>query len=199
MVLEQFSYRVLVVSASEKFAHEMGSLLQERTFRTKCVTNAGEARRSILEKTYDYVIVNTPLRDEFGSRLCVDASAHTGTLAVIFTASDLYEDIMQKITPHGVFVIRKPASQQTIRQAVSLLISAREKIRTIEKKAGKAENKLEEIRIVNKAKWYLIDNEDMSESDAHKYIEKQAMDAGITKKQVAQIIIDRYFSQKEKL
>ena len=77
------------------------------------------------------------------------------------------------------------------------MISAREKIRTIEKKAGKAENKLEEIRIVNKAKWFLIDNEDMTESEAHKYIEKQAMDAGITKQQVAQIIIDRYFSQQK--
>lgn len=199
MALEQFSYRALVVSSSEKFTKEICFLLQERRFQTECVTNSGEARRSILEKTYDYVIVNAPLRDEFGSRLCVDASARAGTLAVIFTASDLYEEIMQKTMHYGVFVIRKPASQQTVQQAVSLLISAREKIRSIEKKAGKAENKLEEIRIVNKAKWFLIENEDMSESEAHKYIEKQAMDAGITKKQVAQIIIDRYFSQKEKL
>ena len=199
MALEQFSYRALIVSLSEKFTTELSFLLRERRFEVSCATNAGEARRAILEKTFDYVIVNAPLRDEFGSRLCVDASAHTGTLAVIFTATDVYEDIMQKTMPHGVFVIRKPASQQTITQAVTLLISAREKIRTIEKKAGKAENKLEEIRIVNKAKWFLIDNENMSESDAHKYIEKQAMDAGITKKQVAQMIIDRYFLHKENI
>jgi len=199
MALEQFSYRSLVVSSSEKFTKEICFLLRERRFKIDCVTNAGEARRSILEKTYDYVIVNAPLSDEFGSRLCLDASSRAGTLAVIFTSSDVYEDIMHKTITQGVFVVRKPSSQQTVMQAVSLLISAREKIRTIEKKAGKAENKLEEIRIVNKAKWFLIDNEDMSESDAHKYIEKQAMDAGITKKQVAQIIIDRYFSQKEKL
>ena len=52
--------------------------------------------------------------------------------------------------------------------------------------------KLEEIRVVNKAKWYLIDNEDMSENDAHKYIEKAAMDSGITKKQAAQMIVEKY-------
>ena len=72
------------------------------------------------------------------------------------------------------------------------MISAREMLRTVEKKAGKAEDKLQEIRIVNKAKWFLIDNEDMSESDAHRYIEQQAMAAGITKRQAAQIVIDRY-------
>ena len=161
-------------------------------FQSDCVISAGEARRTLQERVYDYVIVNAPLRDEFGSRLCIDASVNPGTVAVIFAAADVYEEIMQKTSHHGVFVIRKPSSQQTILQAVSLLVSAREKIRAVEKKAGKAESKLEEIRIVNKAKWFLIDNEDMSENEAHKAIEKLAMDSGITKKQAAQIIIDRY-------
>ena len=192
MALEQRSYRALVVSSSEKFTKEIGFLLREKRFETDCVNNAGEARRILQERTYDFVIVNAPLKDEFGSRLCIDASVNSGTIAVIFAASDIYEEITQKTSHNGVFVIRKPSSQQTVLQAISLLVSAREKIRAVEKKAGKAENKLEEIRIVNKAKWFLIDNEDMSENEAHKYIEKLSMDSGITKKQAAQIIIDRY-------
>ena len=192
MTFEQIIYRALVASSSEKFTGEIGSLLRERSFRNDFVTNAGEARRRLQERSYDFVIVNAPLKDEFGSRLCIDSSVNSGTIAVIFAASDIYEEITQKTAHHGVFIIRKPSSRQTILQAVSLLISAREKIRVIEKKAGKAENKLEEIRIVNKAKWFLIDNEGMSESEAHKYIGKLAMDSGITKKQAAQIVIDRY-------
>ncbi len=192
MSLEQLRYQALVVSSSERFMQEISSLLHERNFHTDHVTNAGEARRSLTEKSYDFVIVNAPLKDEFGSRLCIDVTEHIGTLAVIFASSDVYEDIMQRTVSHGVFVVRKPSSQQTVMQAVSLLISAREMLRTVQKKAGKAEDKLQEIRIVNKAKWFLIDNEDMSESDAHQYIEKQAMNAGITKRQAAQIVIDRY-------
>ena len=138
------------------------------------------------------MIVNAPLADEFGTRLCMDVSLSPGTVAVIFVPSEVYDEIVNKSAPHGVFVIRKPVAQQTVVQSLSLLISARERLRSVEKKAGKAENKLEEIRVVNKAKWVLIDNEDMSENDAHKYIEKAAMDAGITKKQAAQIIIEKY-------
>ena len=192
MTLEQVRYQALVVSPSERFMQEISSLLRERHFHTDHVTNAGEARRVLTEKSYDFVIVNAPLSDEFGSRLCIDVTDHVGTLAVIFAPSDVYEDIMQRTVSYGVFVIRKPSSQQTIIQALSLLISAREMLRTVEKKAGKAEDKLQEIRIVNKAKWFLIDNEDMSEIDAHRYIEQQAMAAGITKRQAAQIVIDRY-------
>ena len=192
MALVQRSYRALIVSKSEKFTTEFGSLLSVEQFQKDSVQNAGQARRSVLEKSYDLVIVNAPLTDEFGTRLCMDISLSAGTIAVIFAPSEVYDEIVHKVTPHGVFVVKKPAPQQTIIQSLSLLISARERLRSVEKKAGKAQNKLEEIRVVNKAKWYLIDNEDMSENDAHKYIEKTAMDAGITKMQAAQMMIEKY-------
>ena len=192
MALSERIYRALIVSKSEKFTAEFGSLLSVEQFQRDSAQNAGQARRGVLEKAYDLVIVNAPLTDEFGTRLCMDISLSPGTVAVILAPSEVYDEIVHKVTPYGVFVIKKPASQQTIIQSLSLLISARERLRSVEKKAGKAENKLEEIRVVNKAKWYLIDNESMSENDAHKYIEKAAMDSGITKKQAAQMIIERY-------
>ena len=190
----QYSYRVLLVSLSEKFNTEIGSLLQDSfdAGAVDCVTCAGEARRCMLEKTYDVIVVNAPLRDEFGSRLCMDASMLSGTVAALFASTDVFEEIAQKVAPRGVFVIRKPAAKQTIAQSFSLLISARERLRTVEKKAGKAESKLDEIKAVNRAKWLLIDNENRSENEAHKYIEKAAMDAGITKMQAAQMIIERF-------
>ena len=193
-MMMQYSYRVLLVSLSEKFNSEIGSLFQERfsAAAVDCASSAGEARRSLLEKTYDFVVVNAPLRDEFGSRLCMDASVSSGTVAVMFAATDVFEEITGKVAPHGVFVVRKPAAMQTVVQSFSLLVSARERLRSVEKKAGKAQSKLDEIKVVNRAKWLLIDNEDMSENDAHKYIEKSAMDSGITKTQAAQMIIEKY-------
>lgn len=194
MAPEQYHYRVLIVSLSEKFNSEISSLLQDgfTVDSVDCASGAGEARRALLEKTYDFVIVNAPLRDEFGSRLCMDASMSSGVVAAMFAASDVYDEIVQKVAPRGVFVIRKPAAKQTVSQSFSLLVSARERLRSVEKKAGKAENKLDEIKAVNRAKWLLIDNEAMSEAEAHRYIEKAAMDSGITKKQAAQMIIEKY-------
>ena len=193
-MMEQRYYRALIVSRSEQFIKEICSLLTVEEFESDSADNAGEARRMLLERSYDFVIINTPLPDEFGSRLGLDACASSGTIAVLFAMSDVYDEIVHKTVSHGVFIIKKPASASVIRQSLSLLISARERLRAVEKKAGKAESKLDEIRVVNKAKWLLIDSEDMSENNAHKYIEKTAMDAGITKKKAAQMIIEKYQS-----
>ena len=49
-----------------------------------------------------------------------------------------------------------------------------------------------EIRLVNKAKWLLISELKMSEPDAHRYVEKQAMDRCVTRRRIAEEIIKTY-------
>ena len=65
-------------------------------------------------------------------------------------------------------------------------------MRKSEKKALSIEEKMEEIRIVNRAKWLLISELKMDEQGAHRYIEKQAMDRCILKRIVAEEIIKTY-------
>jgi len=185
-------YRMLLVSSGEKFIQEISNYLQGDQYQKDKSRSASDARCKLLENPYDIVIVNAPLPDEFGSRLCMDASRNNGTIAVIFAANDTFEEIYAKESVHGVFVVRKPTSRSLITQALSLTVCARERLRNLEKKAVKAESKLDDFRIANKAKWLLIEHEDMSESEAHRYVEKSAMDAGITKRLAAQIIINSY-------
>ena len=54
------------------------------------------------------------------------------------------------------------------------------------------EEKMAEIRLVNRAKWLLIDKKKIDEPEAHRYIEKQAMNRCVTKVQIAREIIDSY-------
>ena len=57
---------------------------------------------------------------------------------------------------------------------------------------GSLEWILEEIRLVNRAKWLLISELKMSEPDAHHYITHQAMDRCCAKRTVAEEIIRLY-------
>ena len=52
--------------------------------------------------------------------------------------------------------------------------------------------KMQEIRQVNRAKWLLIENLKMTETDAHHYIEKQAMDRCVSRREIAMGIIKIY-------
>ena len=62
----------------------------------------------------------------------------------------------------------------------------------MEEKTVSVEEEMKEIRLVNRAKWLLIDQLKMTENEAHKFIEKQAMDRCVTKKKIAENIILTY-------
>ena len=93
---------------------------------------------------------------------------------------------------HGVFTLPKQTSKPTLLTAINWMSSARERLRKTEKKTLSIEEKMEEIRIVNRAKWILIRELKLDEPEAHRYIEKQAMDRCVSKREVAEKIIKTY-------
>ncbi|MBQ6206986.1 MAG: ANTAR domain-containing protein, partial [Oscillospiraceae bacterium] len=70
--------------------------------------------------------------------------------------------------------------------------AVRERLRMSEKKRASVEEKIEEIRLVNRAKWRLIERLGMNEADAHRYIEKQAMNQRVSRRKVAESILLTY-------
>jgi response regulator NasT len=76
--------------------------------------------------------------------------------------------------------------------ALSLARSVYNKLRKVQREKDQLRKKIEDIRIVDRAKCILISLFNMSEKEAHKYIEKQAMDMRITKRAVAERIIKTY-------
>ena len=176
MVFGNNLYSVLVVSAAEKFNDTIASLLPSNSYDpVRYVSNIAAAKRAFLEQRYDFVIINTPLPDELGARFAMDTCSGTGTVALLLVRSDIYEEVCDKVTASGVFTISKPTTVQVLAQALRWMGAVRERLRRLEKKATSIEEKMEEIRLVNRAKWLLIEKRNMSEADAHRHIEKQAM------------------------
>ena len=127
-----------------------------------------------------------------GIRFSIDISDKTRSLVLFLVRNDLYDDIYDRLVPYGIFILQKPISKNLFQTSLSWLISAREKIRKNEKKTLSFEEKMNEIRLVNRAKWLLISELKMSEPDAHRYIEKQAMDRCESKRKIAEEIINTY-------
>ncbi len=186
-------YNLLVVSSSQGFSESMQQLLQQNDRVTvKYVSSVSIAQRSLLERSYDLLIINTPLTDEFGSRFSIDASLKHNAIAMLVVKGDVYEGVYSKVVDHGVYVLPKPISSHQMQRAIEWMCATRERIRVFEKKTVTLEERMSEIRIVNHAKWLLIEKQNMSEADAHRYIEKQAMDKCVSKAEIAKEIIDSY-------
>ncbi len=193
MSLKERSYRVLVVSAAEKLNTALSPLLAEAQYDPiLVVSNVSAAKRAWSEQEFDFVIINSPLPDDPGIRLAIDLSASQGTVVLLFVRAELHEDIFDKVVEHGVFTLSKPVPVPAIAHALRWMESARERLRSMEKKTLSFEEKMEEIRLVNRAKWLLISELKMDEPQAHRYIEKQAMDRCVQRREVAEEIIQTY-------
>lgn len=189
-------YRTLFVSANPSFTQALLTMLPEKRFQVTCAASDAQARQEAARRDYDLVLVNTPLPDDFGSALAQDLSKRKGTVALVFLRHEVYAELADKLTPQGVFTFSKPAPMQNVALALDFLCSARERLRALEEKSvrteEKMEEKMEEIRLINHAKWILIRELKMEEPEAHRYLEKQAMDRSLSRRDVAQKVIQTY-------
>ena len=193
MVFQERTYSVLLVSASEKFNTTIMPLLPTTDYwPVNTAKSVGEAQRRLLEESYDIVLINAPLPDDFGMQLAIDTCSNSGAGVLLLVKNEHFSEIDAKVVTYGVMTLSKPTSLQMIAQSLRVLCATRERLRQMEAKQVTVEEKIEEIRLVNRAKWMLIECLSMAEADAHRYIEKQAMDLRISKREVAENIIKTY-------
>lgn len=186
-------YSILIVSATDRFTSAFADLLPEtRYYPVHTAASVSAAKRILAEKTFDFVIVNAPLPDDIGTRFAIDTCTSKQSAVLLLVKNEIHAGIHDKVVEYGVFTLPKPTSKPTLIHALNWMESARERLRQLEKKTLSIKEKMAEIRLVNKAKWILISELKMSEPDAHRYIEKQAMDRCITKQTIAEEIIKTY-------
>ena len=191
MELKIRQYRVLIVSAQPKFNESLGELIGMRAYyEYETVTSVSSAKQTLGERSFDIVIINAPLPDDDGVRFAVDRSSANSGAVLLIVRNEYYASIFEQVCPYGIYTLPKPSPKQIVTQAFDWLESSCERLKRLEKRSASLEEKMAEIRLINKAKWLLISNEGLSENEAHHRIEKLAMDRCVTKRQIAEEIIE---------
>ena len=192
MVTGKRKYRVLVAGANDKLGESIAALLPKNEYEPPVfAASVGEIRRLALESTMDLVVLNTPLKDEFGTRLALDL-ADQNISVLLLVSSEVYDQVCFKVEDDGVLTLPKPITRQGITTAIRLLTAMRGKVLRLDRKNQALQEKMMDIRTVNRAKWLLIQQLRMTEDEAHYYIEKQAMDTRLSRREVAENIIRSY-------
>ena len=187
---KDIQHSLLIVSASAQFDSIVKNALAGKSLMAVDVKKSvSVARRCVLERYYDIVVINSPLPDETGVDFALDVTNMSRASILIVAARENYEDILERVTDMGILVLSKPFPRGRMSQFVRFLMADQGKIRLLEKKILSLEEKLEETRLVDKAKLILIQKERMSEDEAHRFIGKQAMDNGISRRRAAEMIL----------
>jgi len=192
MSFEEQAYSVLVVSSSESFNTAMASMLPKTSFQPIVyAASIAMAQRAVAERDFDFIIINAPLKDDLGVRFAIDSS-NKKALVLILIQNEILADVNAKVSAFGVFTLAKPMSKPSMDNAIRWLLTTKKRLGKAEKNSAKMEDKMQEIRLVNKAKWLLISKEGLLEPEAHRYLEKEAMNRCVSKKDIADEIIRKY-------
>ena len=194
MSMEVHSYSVLLISASQKINAAIKDAVPPGKFEpVLSADNIYSAKCLMNERDFDLVILNSPLPDDSGIHFLLDASEQfRSTVFILLVRSETYPDIYDAMSSHGIFMLSKPLSLTTLNTCIQWIESSIARIYENNKKNFTLEEKMTEIRIVNRAKWLLIEKNNISETEAHKYIEQTAMKRCVSKKAIAEEILAQY-------
>ena len=183
--------KILIVSSSERFDMLVRKTLSRQRFTAIDVRkNASSGRRLFWEKDYDLIVINCPLPDEFGHEFALDVSERSNASILLVVPGEIYEEVLEHVTDRGILVLAKPAMENRIDKAIRLMMAIQRRMQALERKMQSISDKMEEARIVNKAKLLLIEQKHMTEDEAHRLIGRQAMDNGVTRRRIAEQILD---------
>ena len=141
---------------------------------------------------YDAVVVSVPLRSEFGLDYVAESSKRTCAPIIVLAGADIAEDVQRRIKFTGAFVLAKPFSKSVLMQTIRMAAVAKENIDRLEREKTELQGKLDDTRIINRAKCLLIQYLNMAEEQAHKHIQKMAMDTRKSQREIAEDILKTY-------
>lgn len=186
---------VLLVSNTNTTLQLLSSFMTEQTIsRLVTASDGASARREILDTDFDLIIIDSPLKDELGVGFALDAADKATSGIIYVTKYENLYDANEELEEAGVFVLPKPISPELFYQSIRLLTASRRRLTKLVNENNKLQTKIQEIRLVDRAKCVLIQYLSMTEEEAHRHIEKQAMDLRLSRKKVAERILIRYES-----
>ena len=186
---------VLIVSKTQQSITPLSSLLEEEGYCcTATAFSSREAKEKLHDGAFDLIVVNTPLCDCSGLELSFYMADNTRAGVLLFIKSEALGQCRKSLEEHGVFPVPKPISRSYFHQTVKMWEVSKRRLMGLERGNLELKNQVEEIKLINRAKLVLMQCLAMSEPQAHRYLEKQAMDMRQSKRKVAEQVHNTYES-----
>lgn len=141
---------------------------------------------------FDAVVVSAPLRSEFGLEFVNVVSKKTKAPIIVLARADIADDVQKRVKFTGAFVLPKPFTASVLKQTVKMAAVAQENFNRLQSEKTELQGKLDDVKIIDRAKCCLIQYLNMTEAQAHKHIQKTAMETRRNQREIAEDILRTY-------
>ena len=183
--------KLFINAKTEEICGNIAAALEELSAEVVCCFD-DELEKSEDFSGYNAIIVSTPLRSEFGLNFVAEVSKKSDAAIVILARADIAEDVQNRIKFTGAFVIGKPFPKSSLAQSVKMALLAKENINRLEQEKSELSKQLDDVKVIDRAKCCLIEYLNLTENQAHRHIQKLAMDTRRTQREIAEDILRTY-------
>jgi response regulator NasT len=184
--------RDLLLSANEKAARSFVSCIQSSFPAAFVFAPCAEKIPQDAAANCDLIFVNDAGDGAIGPATVETLLGRTHAQIIYLAPQDIFEKVKPAMITRGVVTLSKPVSRQSLILCVDLLQAVRVREAQIRKEKERLEQSLRDSKLVSRAKLVLIQVLGMTEPQAHRQIEKQAMDQQLPRGQVAMNILRLY-------
>ena len=187
--MEAESHSVLLVSRDNKIVTQISAFLVAPLFELTTTSDFNEARRLATERSFNIIIADSG--DGYDTDFAINVADSYSTI-LLLVPNEHFDEISYRVEGYGILTITKPFEPFYFYNMVKIAIAVQYKVQVLSSQTTKLKVKMEEIKQVNRAKMLLMSNMNMSEQEAHRYIEKEAMDRGMKRTAISEEIIKTY-------
>lgn len=184
--------RVLIAEDEALIRLDLKEMLQEEGFEVVAeVADGASAVRLTRELRPDLVIldVKMPVMDGIQA---AEEIANERLAAILMLTAFSQRDLVEQARRAGAMAyLVKPFQKHDLLPAVEIAAGRFRDLSGLEREVDDLQGRLEARKLVERAKGLLQEREGMSEGDAFRFVQRQAMERRLTMRQVAEQIIER--------
>lgn len=187
---------ILIIAKNNDVCSAVSQLLTELEFNKIVTYTSGAVARGIDTAVFDIIIVSMPLSDEYGLDLVAAIYKNTKAGIVVLAKKDIAEEVQKKLNFTGAYVLPRPFSKAVFLQTIKFSEVAKSNLIRLEQEKEELSQQLQDLKLINRAKALLMEYLKLSEEQAHRHIQKQAMDLRKTQRAVAEDILITYQNKR---
>lgn len=181
---------ILIVCSRPELIKELRTLMLQQGYSSaEYSLSADEARRKLDFFEPELILVNAPLQDELGIEFVLDIADITDAGIIILVKHEYLEEMQYKLEKVGALILPKPINRTMLLQTAKFASQSRKSIKGLKSQNDDLEKRIQDRKVIEKAKWILVEKMNMTEPQAHRYIQKRAMDTRTSQIKVAEEII----------
>lgn len=179
----------LIVAGTPNRQHALTDVLYHEKINCVVCSTAAEARRASFCRPFDLFVIYSGLIDEQGNELAKNIADAHDCGGIYIDDSVRIEQVEGDLNDCGIIALSRQVTKSELIEAVKLITVSNMRVRALKAKNEELTAKLDDVKYIYRAKITLMRTLGYSEEQAHKYIEKRAMEMRMSRRKVAMEIL----------